>query len=629
MRSVTSCFNPGLLRKNLQRTWPMWFFYLLVWLLFLPIPLMTELKYGDVEQQLQILLSRIYHAAMLPGVLMGALAGLLFAMGMFGYLMHSRSTGMYHSLPISRRGLFLTNTLSGLLSVLSANALVVVFLLLVCGGYGHLGKETFAAAFTWLGAVSLEFLTFYALAVFTLMLTGQMLAVPVFYVIFNFLVPGMELLLRMYASILFYGAGSFNFYINSGWLCPIYQMSRSLGYGAMDSSHPKFFYGWGTLLIYAAAGLVLLLLAYLLYHCRPSEHASDVIAIRWLRPVFKYSASGCFALAFGLLLYALLFSDRMESYNYLLPALILCTVAAALLAYFSAEMLLKKSFRVFREGWKGALALTVVLVIFGVGLSVDITGYEGRLPEIGQVESVYVNLQYNYGRYTSGTLSQEEDIRLALALHSALLQERNQQLERARASENCYAHGKYTVEYQLKSGLRISRCYELHLQLADLSRGDSVYSRLQELYDCREMQLLQVFGNTQLIQIGDLTGGYLYCGLTNAEDSLDYDVSMSLNREQAQRLYDALRCDLQLGAFRMEWQLGGGYYQKMQPLTQSVIDVDGNRIPEGSIPRYASITLFYTRPDSPNVSREYSFELDDRAEKTWIVLNQIMQEGES
>ena len=41
MQSATSFFNRALFRKNLQRFWPLWLGYVLIWLLLLPLPLLT------------------------------------------------------------------------------------------------------------------------------------------------------------------------------------------------------------------------------------------------------------------------------------------------------------------------------------------------------------------------------------------------------------------------------------------------------------------------------------------------------------------------------------------------------------------------------------------------------------
>ena len=43
MQSATSFFNRALFRKNLQRFWPLWFGYTLLWLLILPLTLLNQL----------------------------------------------------------------------------------------------------------------------------------------------------------------------------------------------------------------------------------------------------------------------------------------------------------------------------------------------------------------------------------------------------------------------------------------------------------------------------------------------------------------------------------------------------------------------------------------------------------
>lgn len=43
MQSATSFFNRALFRKNLQRFWPLWLGYVLIWLLLLPLPLLNGL----------------------------------------------------------------------------------------------------------------------------------------------------------------------------------------------------------------------------------------------------------------------------------------------------------------------------------------------------------------------------------------------------------------------------------------------------------------------------------------------------------------------------------------------------------------------------------------------------------
>ena len=75
------------------------------------------------------------------------------------------------------------------------------------------------------------------------------------------------------------------------------------------------------------------------------------------------------AVALGQFLYYFLFGQYRSSGSDSLPGTILCMAAAGLVGYFAAEMLIKKSFRVFRAGAKGAAIVAGVLVLLGSGMS--------------------------------------------------------------------------------------------------------------------------------------------------------------------------------------------------------------------------------------------------------------------
>ena len=94
-------------------------------------------------------------------------------------------------------------------------------------------------------------------------------------------------------------------------------------------------------------------------------------------------------LALGLGLFVLLTVNSDEEN---LAVLIICFVLMGVLCYFAVEMLIRKSFRVFRKGWPGAIAVAVVLTLVCVGAKMDITGYEDRLPDREKIESVELNI---------------------------------------------------------------------------------------------------------------------------------------------------------------------------------------------------------------------------------------------
>ena len=77
------------------------------------------------------------------------------------------------------------------------------------------------------------------------------------------------------------------------------------------------------------------------------ECAGDVVAFRWLRPVFRYGVALASALTLGQLLYEILWRMPFQTgaYAQMLPMGV-CMVIAAILGYYIASMLLKKSLRV-------------------------------------------------------------------------------------------------------------------------------------------------------------------------------------------------------------------------------------------------------------------------------------------
>lgn len=119
MWSRTWCFNRTLFRKNLTRFWPLW--AMASFLAALPpIMMAVELvrRRGDLAMTPLDITDGYYSAlsGMVPAVLL--VYAVVCAMAVWSYLFSARSVGLMHTLPVSRKGLFLTNFLSGFVMVL-------------------------------------------------------------------------------------------------------------------------------------------------------------------------------------------------------------------------------------------------------------------------------------------------------------------------------------------------------------------------------------------------------------------------------------------------------------------------------------------------------------------------------
>ena len=531
MRSATSFFDKTLFRSQLKHTWPLWLGYTALWLFLVPVALFSELSayqggYSAADASYLLL-----NTGVRGGVFISFFFGLFFAMLAFSHLTQSRATNGFHALPVRRETIFLTAYLTGLFCQVSS--ILVTFLL---------------------GAAMLEAVFFYSFAVLCMMMTGQILAAPVFYFVGNILVPGMEYLLRNFAGNFLYGYSGHTD-VALGFLSPPLYMYPEVDIASIETCESGSYYVTAyalehrslmILAAYALAGLVIALIALLLYRTRKSEMTGSTVAFPWATPIFKYGVAFCTAVALGQFLYYFLFGQYRSSDNDSLPGTILCMVAAGLVGYFVAEMLIKKSFRVFRAGAKGAAIVALALVLLGVAMSFDLTGYEKHVPDESEIESVY----YTFSGMTNVTTDDADTIRRLTAAHQAIVKNRNEQARIADAwdADTLSQSDHDDIEpfslrltYYLKDGSQLSRSYSLYLRRSDLTVPSSVTARVNALYMCRESVLRRVLGYGYE-HLGD-TPRFLdsYCYYDEKSNTKDY----ALTAAQAGQVYAALMRDVQ------------------------------------------------------------------------------------
>ena len=561
MQSATSFFNRALFRKNLQRFWPLWLGYVLIWLLLLPLPLLNELAdYHGVSTVADVSYYLLQIGAY-GGLVMGAVFGIFFAMAMFAYLTNPRATQGFHSMPVRRETLYATNYLTGLVCMVSALVLAFALAGITAACFGALDITALGTA---LLAAVLSVLFFYSFGVFCMMFTGQILAAPVFYGILNVLAAGMEWLVRSFAGNFLYGYSGYSAPETFAFLSPAWELVCVLDVSNVarvdrilsDGTHQVIrgdeymLSGLGVLGIYAAVGIVLAVLGLLVYRRRASEATGSIVTVPWMCPVFKYGVAVCAAFSLGQLIYFLVFGLNLHNGQYSLPGTIACMLFTGLLGYFAAEMLLHKSFRVWRTGRVGALVFSAVLVCFGVAMSLDLTGYEGYTPDAEEVEFVSVYLSSN-GDYLSCKLDEPESIERTLAAHRAMIADKARQLSYARTTYETPADAPvdsylyFTVTYALTDGRVVRRSYvDCRAFSRELNEPGSVAQTMTALLNCPEAALDRVLG-----ELADdksnayLTGGYydVVSDGTYGEDDGE------LTSAQANTLVSALRRDYEAG----------------------------------------------------------------------------------
>ena len=572
MRSKTSFFNKTAFWHDCKRFWPLTAGYTLLWLLLLPLAQFTQLPHDPYRNWVNIQYN-VLSIAVEGGYVLAFCSGILFAMAVFSYLTNPRATNGLHALPARRETLYGTHYLAGLCSQLAAQAVTVALTMAVLAPYGAADARL---AGLMLAGMCLPVLFFYSFGVLCMVFTGQILAAPVFYGILNILAVGMEYLVTAFAGNFLYGWGS-----SFGGRLQFFSPIALVAFGSMPNadylynlipradgstlyeSYAVTIENWQLLAIYALAGLVLAALALLVYKKRHSEASGTTVAIYWARPIFKYGVTFCAALALGQLIYELFFGQYLLNGEYSLSGTIGCMAAAGLIGYFAAEMLLKKSFRVLKSGWKGAVVVTAVLVALGCVMSLDLAGYERWVPDVSEVTDVYVEAHiYGNGNHISAQVKDENTIRLVTAAHRALAEDKaRQQSEEVREIErgDSVYDGIFTVSYGLKNGGFARRRYDMTLWLAEASDPSTPAGALTALYNDPDITLLRTLGkygyngDTDPRNLPDLrfTGGYVnevhYERNADGDYDYRYEDQRDLTPAEARAIYSAILRDVAAG----------------------------------------------------------------------------------
>ena len=539
MPRKTSFCNAALLRSDIKRYWPLLFLYVAVWVVILPMQILSASRECDgvadgIMTVLQLQQHNVIIRSIPASVVMSLLFGCFAAMAVWSYLMSGRTVGLMHALPVTRTQAFFSHVLSALGALTAGNVLIFLLTALCSAGFSYVD---WAALGTWLLLTELMALFFFALGSLCAMVTGWLLAVPVLYGAVNVIAVLLHLVVQAMAQMFYYGYVPADIPAGIRWLTPVGRIWEAISDGEAQPVEVQFrepigtqIYhrtqlpasAFSTCIIYAAVGIALLALVWWLYKKRPSETAGDAMSFRWLQPIARWSIGLCGGWGLGLFLnYVMLGSSSFAG-------LLICQLVMGVICFFAAQMLLKKKFHIFtRRWWVETLAL--VLTLLGVTLCVklDITGYQHRVPDAEDVQEVYFS-----GAYTSFTcdeLSAAEDV---TALHRAILEQYDETgLTLANASTQEYYEGSdlhfiyMRLTYTLKDGTVMSRSYD-----APVKRGSDIHRLLTQLVN-RTDSRAGMIGISELERYGGVNavvGGYV-----NRYDTGEF---AELSQQQAQEL---------------------------------------------------------------------------------------------
>ena len=453
MKSKISFFNAGIFKSMLKRFWPLWTAYFAVWFMSLPLPSLVVRLQGVKESAVTVVAAAM-KTSVGASVVSAFVMGILAAMAVFGFLYNSRSCGMIASTPVRREAVFCSAYLAGALPVIAANLLIAVLNWLFTLSSGIEGACIFKMNAILFAVNSMEFLIFFSIAAFIAMLTANIVALPVLYLIFNFVFLGMEYVVRMLYGMFIFGYSDHPDCVLEFMSPLIYLFTRiGINVNISTESAAVSLTNWSALLGYIIAAVVFSVTALLLYRKRRMESAGDVIAVKSLRPVFKFCVTACSALCFGLLFFVII-SSLFTSLSTSMLVLSAGLIIGAFIGYFASEMLLKKSFHVFKGNWKGFVITVILCIVFAFVCVTDLFDLSSQLPDIDDIEMIVCNSEA--GGYD---VTERSDIEAILKVNKAIIDDRDKY--EGLDDTDYESVGYVSLRYKLKDGRVICRGYTL------------------------------------------------------------------------------------------------------------------------------------------------------------------------
>lgn len=453
MKSKISFFNAGIFKSMLKRFWPLWTAYFAVWFMCLPLPLLVARLQGVKESAVTVVTAAM-KTSVEASVVSGFLMGILAAMAVFGFLYNSRSCGMIASTPVRREAVFCSAYLAGALPVLAANLFIAVLNWLFTLSSGIEGACIFKMNAILFAVNSMEFLIFFSISAFIAMLTANIVALPVLYLIFNFVFLGMEYVVRMLYGMFIFGYSDHPDCVLEFMSPLIYLFTRiGINVNISTGSAAVSLTNWSALLGYIIAAVVFSVTALLLYRKRRMESAGDVIAVNSLRPVFKFCVTACAALCFGLLFFVII-STLFTSLSMSMLVLSAGLIIGAFIGYFASEMLLKKSFHVFKGSWKGFVITAVLCIVFAFVCVTDLFDLSSQLPDADDIEAISCSSESR-----GVDIKNRSDIEALLRVNKAIIADRDKY--EGLDDTDLENTGYVSIRYKLKDGRVICRGYTL------------------------------------------------------------------------------------------------------------------------------------------------------------------------
>lgn len=566
MKSKTSFFNKGIFRKNIITCWPIWSIYTLALLFLVPTMLafgFSNLKRvpGEVTMSDRYVLVAQFLDFEDIVIWLIFIVALIIGMMLFRYMFQVKMCNMMLAFPTNKLELYVTNVVSGLVLLWVPQVLTFLVTVLVCLCNG---MNDVSYVFEWLlVSMGISFV-FYGMVVFCVQFTGQIIALPLYYLGLNYVYLVIKILFAGIFSEAVYGL-SYSSVMKSfkgNFLSPLsylrgyvywkYDVPKGLDW--IDNCTGLILRGGKVVFAYVVFAVVLYIASYFIYKIRKAEVCGDLIAFSFLRPVFRWGVGIFFALVSMVMLQGFrtnyLFRTCPAEVKYILVFI------ASLAAFFVAQMFVERSFRVFHK----KILFESIGFIVGVfcilyGISCGGNKYQNYMPKSENIVDAQVFIsEYSF-------ILEKEQIDEICSIHKKIIDnaENLKKYEEEYYEENI-SQLHISIEYSLKDGSVFTREYTI----VDSENTHDLYQTVHTYFSKPEMFLSGKFGK-QYESIERFEAG----SISVWDESEEAYKSYAIGSDACQKLYVAIKEDAAEGNIQ-KYNLGYNSGLEMYDLDFSI-----------------------------------------------------------
>ncbi len=369
-----------LFRFTLKQYWTTILLFTIIFFFVLPVPVLMTISNRTIHNANDLIRLKDDFATdwveviRYFAIIISASFGIVVSCARFGYLKNKVSIDFYHSLPVKRSQLFLTQLSVGALTLAIPYVFNILFTLIVLMSNGLISELLIGNILIMSWEVFVYTLFTFSISTLVGMISGLTAVQLTLTLVAIFIVPAVYL-----ASVAFVSIFSENMWLNFYTLPHIFEKLSPPLRLVINSDYLNLLES-SLLILFSAA---MLIGAYAVYMKRKSERAGTPVVFAPLGEIIKYVLVYLGTLCGGLLFYAMMDDIFWTVFG---------MVCGAVLVFMLANTILNKTARAMFKGWKGLCVFGAVSAIAFIMLLTNAFGINTRIPSPKFTSRVSVTL---------------------------------------------------------------------------------------------------------------------------------------------------------------------------------------------------------------------------------------------